>query len=284
VESIVKDKTKEFGTPAAYRENRLYHMFCEHGKEELYYLLVLYGLGQEEDIDVPLDTRYRQLLRKVIKYQQKRIGNISKFIDSRRAPGLWLDIGCGVGQFMNYIIQLNGNYVIGTDISFDTLKKASSLLNKLNHKRKYCLVNQDSLELPFKDNAFDYVLSADVLEHVGYDNQEKIISEVHRVLRKNGQAIIHTPNLNRVIATTFLKRIYYLFRGINPYTIKHAFPKDHISLTTSNKLKTICQSAGFDTQIYYQINWRAYELFKQAFLRLDSLFSRSFILVLSKKD
>lgn len=284
MESIVKDKTKEFGTPAAYRENRLYHMFCEHGKEELYYLLVLYGLGQEEDIDVPLDTGYRQLLRKVIKYQQKRIGNISKFIDSRRAPGLWLDIGCGVGQFMNYIIQLNGNYVIGTDISFDTLKKASSLLNKLNHNRKYCLVNQDSLELPFKDKAFDYVLSADVLEHVGYDNQEKIISEIHRVLKNNGQAIVHTPNLNRVLVSTFQKRIYYLFKGVNPCSITHAFPKDHISLTTSNRLKKICQSAGFDTEIYQQIPWRAYGLCKQAFFGLDSLFSRTFILVLSKRD
>lgn len=284
MESIVKDKTKEFGTPAAFHENRLYHIFCEHGKEDVYYLLVFYGLGQEEDIDVPLDTKYRQLLRKVIKYQQRRIGTVSKFIDSCKAPGLWLDMGCGVGQFTHQIVQLNGNYAIGTDISFDTLKKASLLLNRSNHNRRYCLVNQDSLELPFKDNAFDYILSADVLEHVGYDKQGKVVSEMYRVLRKGGQVIVHTPNLNRVIVTTFLRRIYYLFKGTNPFSIKHSFPRDHIGLTTSNRLKTLCQSVGFDTEVYQRIDWKTYDVHKWAFLGLDSLFSRSFILVLSKTD
>ena len=282
--SVARDKVKEFGTPDAYRQNRLYNVFCEYGKEDLYYSLVYYGLGQEEDIDVPFGMRYRQLLHRVIKYQQRRMANICKFIRSRKAPGLWLDIGCGVGQFMNYIVQLNGNRAIGTEISFVTLKKASCLLKKLSNNRRYCLVNQDSLELPFKAGSFDYVLSADVLEHVGYDNQEKILCEIHRVLRKNGQAIVHTPNLKRVIITRFVKRMYYLFKGINPLNITHAFPKSHISITTSSRLEKISQSIGFDTEVYRQISCKGDAFFKLAFLGLDSLFSRSFILVLSKRD
>ena len=284
MESFIKDRIKEFGNPAAYHENRLYHIFCEHGREDLYYLLIFYGLGQEEDIDVPLERRYRQLLRKIMKYQQKRIENISKFIDSGKPPGLWLDMGCGVGQFMNQIVELNGNYAIGTDISFDTVKKASSLLNKLIDNRSYCFVNQDSLELPFVDNAFDYILSADVLEHVGYDTQRKVVSEMYRVLRKGGQAIVHTPNLNRVRVTTFLRRIYYLFKAVNPFIIRHSFPKDHVSLTTAKRLRRICQSVGFKVRTYYQVGWRPYELHRWILLGLDSVFSRSFILVLSKKE
>ena len=274
---------EEFGNPAAYRENRLYHIFSDQGKEDLYYHLVLYGIRQDEYDDVPLEPKYRGLLSRVIKHQQKRIKRISGFIHSIKVPGLWLDMGCGLGQFMNQIIQLKGNYVVGSDVSFHALRKAHSLLSQVNCSKSYHLVNQDSLGLPFKDNSFDYILSADVLEHVGYNNQNEIVSELYRVLKKKGQVIIHTPNLNRVIVTTFLKRIYYLFKGINPLQIRHSFPKSHTSLATAKRLKKICQSVGFNTTVYQQIDWKLYNLHKWAFLGLDRLFSRSFILVLSKK-
>jgi len=275
---------EEFGNPAAYRENRLYHIFSDQGKEDLYYHLVLYGIRQDEYDDVPLEPKYRGLLSRVIKHQQKRIKRISGFIHSIKVPGLWLDMGCGLGQFMNQIIQLKGNYVVGTDVSFHSLRKAHSLLNQVNRSKSYHLVNQDSLELPFKDSVFDYVLSADVLEHVGYDKQKKTFSEIYRVLKKGGQVIVHTPNLNRIILTTILKKIYYLFKGINPLKIRHSFPKSHISLTTSKRLERICQSVGFNTKIYHQIDGKLYHLSKWDFLRLDRLLSRSFVLVLSKEE
>lgn len=283
MESLSKDKIKEFGNPAAYRENLLYNMFCDHGKEDLFYQLVFYGLHQDEGTDVPLNSKYRNLLSKKINYQQKRIKRISEFIYLTKKPGLWLDMGCGVGQFINQIIQSKGNSTVGTETSFNTLKKASFLLNKLSHNKNYCLVNQDSMELPFKDNAFDYILSADVIEHVGYDKQKKVISEMYRVLKKGGYVIIHTPNLNRVILSTFFKKIYYLFKGFNPLIIKHSFAGGHISLTTPNRLKTICRSVGFDARIPQKNNLKLSCLYKWALSGLSLLFSRSFILILSKK-
>jgi ubiquinone/menaquinone biosynthesis C-methylase UbiE len=278
---IKKEQFEEFGNPAAYDENRLYHIFAEHGQEDFYYLLVFYGLQHDEHIDMPLNPKLSALLSKVIKHQQKRIRNISKFIYSMKPPGLWLDLGCGVGQFMNKIIQLKGHDVIGTEITINVLRKTHCLLSRANHQ-KIKLICQDTLELPFQENAFDYILSADVFEHVGYYKQRKIASEMHRVLKNGGQAIVHTPNLNRAMMTTFLKKVYYLFKGINPSNIRHSFPKDHISLTTSKRLSKICQSVGFKTEIYYQIDWKLYSRHKWAFLGIDRLFSRSFILVLLK--
>jgi len=283
MKSSSKNKIKEFGNPAAYYENLLFHKFSDRGKEDLYYQLVFYGLDQKNSYDVPLDSNYKDLLSKVIKHQQKRIRKISEFIHSTRTPGLWLDMGCGVGQFINQISLLKSNYSIGTDISLNVLKKANVLLKKYNPSNNYCLANQDLWELPFKDKTFNYILSADVLEHVGYNKQKKVISEIYRVLKKGGQVIIHTPNLNRVVFTTFLKKIYYSFKGFNPLYIKHSFPGDHISITSPNKLKKICKSVGFDTRIYQQADWKLSSLYKWAFTGLDLLFFRSFILVLSKK-
>ena len=212
MESIENDKIKEFGNPSAYRENRLYHLFAEHGQEDLYYRMVFYGLSGDELINVPLSEKYRALLSKVVKHQQKRIENISRFIGSMKVPGLWLDLGCGLGQFMNQVIKVEGNDVIGSDVSVNSLRKARSLLNHFG-VRDIKLINQDPIKLPFRDNVFKYILSADVFEHVGYDKQKMIASEIHRILRKGGQAIIHTPNLSRVKLTTILKKGYYSFKG-----------------------------------------------------------------------
>jgi ubiquinone/menaquinone biosynthesis C-methylase UbiE len=271
-----------FGNPSAYSENRLYHLFCEHGKEDLYYKIVYYGFCSDVLNEVPLNPKQRQLLSQIIRHQQKRIANVSQFINSRKATGLWLDMGCGVGQFMNKIVQLRGNCAIGTDISFNSLKKAAFLLELENQNNSYQLINQDPFDLPFKDNVFDYILSADVMEHVGYDNQKNVVSEMYRILKKDGQVIVHTPNLYRVILSTLLKKVYYLFKGIHPRNIKHSFPKSHISLTTSNKLSSLCRFAGFDTKIYHQAVWELDDFHKWAFLGLDRLLPRSFILVLSK--
>ena len=59
MEAVVKEKIEEFGNPSAYHENRLYHIFAEHGQEDLCYLMVFYGLHQGEHIKVDLSSKYR---------------------------------------------------------------------------------------------------------------------------------------------------------------------------------------------------------------------------------
>ena len=49
----------------------------------------------------------------------------------------------------------------------------------------------DICNLPFKSNSFDFVLCNHVLEHIYDDN--KAMKEIHRVLKKNGTAILQVP-------------------------------------------------------------------------------------------
>ncbi len=46
--------------------------------------------------------------------------------------------------------------------------------------------------LPFDDNAFDFVISFQVIEHIEQD--ARFVQEVHRVLRPGGRFIVTTPN------------------------------------------------------------------------------------------
>lgn len=64
----------------------------------------------------------------------------------------------------------------------------------------------DISDLPFDDKSFDVVFASHVLEHVQDDN--KALSEVRRILRKGGIAILPVP-------------------VVSPYTIEYGAPNTH---------------------------------------------------------
>lgn len=93
-----------------------------------------------------------------------------------------LDLGCGEGTRLDYLASKNGT---GVEIS----QKAISLAKKKS-KNKFVVANLENL--PFKDETFDLVYSAFVLEHT--DNYEKVITEAVRVLCKDGNLVLTCPN------------------------------------------------------------------------------------------
>ena len=62
-------------------------------------------------------------------------------------------------------------------------------------------VKMDIHQIPFKDNSFDVVLCNHVLEHV--DDDIKAMSEIHRVLRPGGFAVMQVPFFSPVPEKTF---------------------------------------------------------------------------------
>jgi SAM-dependent methyltransferase len=56
--------------------------------------------------------------------------------------------------------------------------------------------NVDIQSLPFSDNTYDFVFASHVLEHVPDD--KKAISEIRRVLKPNGIAILPVPLVSKV--------------------------------------------------------------------------------------
>ena len=279
----LKEQMLEFGNPAAYYENKLYHIFCKRGKQKLYYKNIYYGEANREFDDVRLEPRLKRLLKKIVRHQRNRSTLIKQHIDDCRTPGIWLDLGCGIGQFMNEILKKRQNYVIGSEVALSQLEIASALLQEKNSAENFALVNQGPCELPFKEGKFDYILSADVLEHVGYENQKTILGEILRVMKPGGVCIIHTPNQNRTRITTVLKKIYYAARGFNPLRIKHHFPLDHSSLSSAKRLKNICDSIGARVQVFFQSTNNFPSSCVCRLPGLRNLLAKSFILQISKK-
>ena len=93
--------------------------------------------------------------------------------------------GCGVGIYLR-ALQESVPEVHGMDIEGEHLRAAAGNVADAP------LNLSQSEQLPYSDGSFDLVLSHEVLEHVQDDR--RAASEIVRVLRVGGRAVIFVPN------------------------------------------------------------------------------------------
>ncbi len=94
-----------------------------------------------------------------------------------------LDVGCGTGRFMlNYPSRIKG-----VDHNKESVETCL--------KKGYDVIRADVTKLPFEDNSFDGVHCSHVIEHLQPNEAYKLLSELVRVLKKNGVLVIRTPML-----------------------------------------------------------------------------------------
>lgn len=146
---------------------------------------------------------------------------LKKIIPVRSGQNI-LDFGCGTGKIMQKMREMSPkNKFIGIDVSETAIEIA-----KEKHPWAKFYPVQDGERFPFKNNHFNLILAADVIEHVY--NTKHTLSELHRVLKKDGKILITTPyhgflkNLI-IIATSFEKIFDPMGAHIRFYTKKSLF-------------------------------------------------------------
>jgi ubiquinone/menaquinone biosynthesis C-methylase UbiE len=98
-----------------------------------------------------------------------------------------LDIGCGTGIFASQVLErLPGAHVWGLDLSDGMLAQAQARCRATAGRLH--LVQGDSERLPFASDSFDVVTCSHSFHH--YPRQERVLSEMHRVLRPGGRLLI----------------------------------------------------------------------------------------------
>lgn len=103
-------------------------------------------------------------------------------------PKHLLDIATGTGDFAIEAMALNPEKIIGADISRDMLAVGVEKIKKKGLQDKIELQYGDSENLPFDDNSFDAITVSFGVRN--FENLEKGLSDMHRVLRKKGAVAI----------------------------------------------------------------------------------------------
>lgn len=125
-----------------------------------------------------------------------------------------LDIACGEGYGTALLAQKATN-VTGVDIDEELINKAKEKYTKQNNQFLTGAVEN----IPAAENQFDVVVSFETLEHTA--EQEKMLSEIKRVLQPDGLLIISTPDKKNYTDKTGYK---------NPFHVKELYQEEFSSM------------------------------------------------------
>lgn len=162
-----------------------------------------------------------------------------------------LDIGCWTGAFLN-LAKNDAKSLSGIDPGVEAIRVAKKLVPKGNFKIG------EAQNLSFKNKSFDTVTLLEVLEHVPAGNEQKVITEIHRVLRPKGHLILSTPNNNII---SILGDPAYFLIGHRHYSMSYLE-----KLLKSNGFKIIWthKTGGFIRILTINIELIAKHLFKKS--------------------
>ena len=99
----------------------------------------------------------------------------------------FLDLGCGLGRH-TILFSQNGFKTSCFDISEEAINRTK----KWCHEEGLVVDYQigDMINLPYKDESFDCILSMNVISHTDTEGVKKVIKEIYRVLKKNGECYL----------------------------------------------------------------------------------------------
>jgi SAM-dependent methyltransferase len=146
-----------------------------------------------------------------------------------------LDAGCGFGRHSLEFMK-RGAVVFSMDMDMESLRKTRFILSELKQQirdtaRGSMVHSGDALNLPYKDETFDRIICAEVMEHVPDDF--KACSELTRVLKKNGRIAITVPTIFSEMIYDCLTFEYFATPGGH---VRKYLPKKLVSIMRKNGL------------------------------------------------
>ena len=147
--------------------------------------------------------------------------------------GTVLDVGCGSGATMMHLLEKGADEVTGVEFSPVACEKAWE--NNLNVIKAD--IQKD--ELPFQEKTFDFILFADVLEHL-YDPW-KTLRDFTKFLKDDGTILLSIPNVKyyRVLRKLLFNDEWtYVSAGVLDFT--------HVRFFTRKEARRLVTSSGLD--------------------------------------
>jgi SAM-dependent methyltransferase len=127
-----------------------------------------------------------------------------------------LEIGLGYGTLGQALAEEGCDY-FGLDIAEGPVEMMCYRLNQMGREWRGKVQTGSVQNIPYKDSTFDYVYSIGCLHHTG--DIERSVSEVYRVLKDGGQAVIMLYNKHsfRLLVQVPLMRVLGIFSNMKRY-------------------------------------------------------------------
>lgn len=152
-----------------------------------------------------------------------------------------LEIGCGLGSTLARIKYLYPNaYVQGVEIS----PQIASIAGKIHNVMQGDI---EKMEIPFENGNFDYIIFADVLEHL--HEPGAVLKRIKPLLRAGGRIVCSIPNVMH------LSVMNSLINGHFDYQDSGILDKTHIRFFTWNSIVELLSESGFMVEnVLYTMN------------------------------
>ena len=181
-------------------------------------------------------------------------------------PATILDIATGTGDFAVSAAKYTNAQITGIDISQAMLDVGIKKIAQKNLTSRITLQKADCENLPFDSNSFDAITAG--FGVINFENLEKGLSEMYRVLNTTGMLAILEPSTPKYFPLKQLYKLY--FHHVLP-TIgswiskdKNAYkylPESVDAFASGNEFITTLEKAGFKECKYIPLSFGIVSLY-----------------------
>ncbi len=175
-------------------------------------------------------------------------------------PKRMLDIATGTGDFAIAALKLNPDSVVGIDISTEMLAVGREKIDKKGLGHKIQLFEGDSENIQFENESFDVITVAFGVRN--FENLEKGICEMHRVLNKGGKLVVlefSKPRrfpIKQIYNFYFFKILPFLGRFVSKDASAYTYlPESVDNFPDGDKFVEICKTCGFKSVLEQRLSF-----------------------------
>jgi len=201
-----------------------------------------------------------------------------------------LNIGSGLCDYEVFLSQLPIKLYSIEHPNSPALKEDVTQRNIQASRSQLSTADIAEARLPFEDNFFDSVSFLEVIEHLPIEKLPFVVSEISRVLKKQGYLYLSTPNLasleNRLLLMFKAKLFFFIPQK------KEETMFEHLRTYTNNEIRQVFVNFKIIEEIFFTdtITWRTKASFLniiqscliKLLIKLNKNFNNSFIFVMQK--
>lgn len=153
-----------------------------------------------------------------------------------------LEVGCGCGSTLSAIRRQYPNArVYGIELMADVAAAGKFMADII-------VGNIETMELPYEEHIFDYVIFGDVLEHLR--DPKAVIERMKKYLKPDGRVLASIPNVMNI------EVVVSLLQGNFTYQDVGLLDRTHIHMFTLREIVNMFRDAGYEMEQVFPKNFR----------------------------